>query len=111
MTFTGAWLAGYSFDQYFLGYLNGVQIFESAHTANDGSPFGTFFNLNWVGVDEIRVEGGDFGGFHDYYVLDDLTYQSTSVPEYGNSAILLGLGFVGLMAIRRLSRKATSAAS
>jgi len=110
VTFTGAWLAGYSTDQYFEGYFNGVKIFESAHTANDQSEFGLFFNLNWAGVDEIRVVSGDFGGLHDYYILDDLTYQTNGVPEYGNSAALFGIGLLGLIAFPSLSRKNKPAA-
>ncbi len=107
VTFNGAWLAGYATDQYFEGYLSGIKIFESAHTANDQSEFGMFFNLNWMGVDEIRVVSGS----GDFYILDDLTYQANGVPESGNSAILLGFGLLGLGVLHRVARASKLAAS
>ncbi len=71
VTFIGAWLAGNAFDQYFEGYKNGIKIFESAHTANDGSNFGQTFTLNWAGVDEIRLQQGSA----DQTALDDFQYE------------------------------------
>jgi hypothetical protein len=101
VTFVGAWLAGHSFDQYFEGYNNGIKLFESSHTANDGSNFGQFFTLNWTGVDEIRLQAGS----PDQTAFDDLEYNIVeSVPDGGSTVSLLGCALLGLVALRRKLR-------
>jgi len=98
VTFVGAWFAGYSLDQYFEGYNNGVKIIESAHTLNDQSPFGLYVILNWAGVDEIRVQSGS----GNHYILDDLQYEVAGVPDSGLTVLLLGMALSGLGCVRRL---------
>jgi hypothetical protein len=98
VTFVGAWLAGHATNQYFEGYNNGIKLFESPHTANDGSNFGQFFTLNWTGVDEIRVYTGGQA------VFDDLEYNIPGVPDGGSTVSLLGLASLGLVALRRKLR-------
>ncbi|HXG47077.1 MAG TPA: VPDSG-CTERM sorting domain-containing protein [Methylomirabilota bacterium] len=103
VTFIGAWMAGYGYDQYFEGYNNGVKIFESAHIPSTGMPFGQYFNLNWVGVDEIRIQS--WSG--NYYIIDDLQYrtdlQPSGVPDAGSTLLLLGSALSVLGVVRRRS--------
>ena len=74
MTFAGAWLAGNSYNQYFEGYKNGIKLFESSHTANNGSTIAQQFTLNWAGVDEVRLRAGS----PDQIALDNLQYNVAS---------------------------------
>ena len=74
VTFAGAWLAGNSYNQYFEGYKNGIKLFESSHTANNGSTIAQQFTLNWAGVDEVRLRAGS----PDQIALDNLQYYVAS---------------------------------
>lgn len=98
VTFEGLWMAGYSWGQYVEGYNNGVKIYESAHIANDpSSTFGVYFSLGWAGVDEIRVQSPE----GNHYIVDDVEYNTASVPDGGLTLGLLGGAMVGLSALRR----------
>jgi hypothetical protein len=93
--FTSLWLAGYSYGQYIVGYVGGVPVFTSTAQANDGTPFGNFINVNW-NVDAISI----FSNNGDYYIVDDVTYNS-SVPDVGATLPLLGFSVAALGLLRR----------
>jgi len=101
VTLNSLWLAGYGYNQYVEGYSNGAKVFESVHMPNNLGAFGTLLTLNWVFVDEIRIQSSD--GSYNHYVLDDLTYTvpAALVPDAGSSAMLLSCALASLAAFRR----------
>ncbi len=90
VAFDGAWFAGVDTTTVeFQGYLNNQLVFTSAMLTTSDTP--TFLSSGYAGaVDRIDV----VSNAPDYYVMDDVTYE-TSVPEPG-SLVLMGTGLAGL---------------
>lgn len=101
VTFQGLWMAGYAHGQYIIGYSAGNPIFFSAPQLSDASEFGAFINVNWSGIDAISVHADDFNGIQDYYILDDITYSDSRVPDGGSTVLLLGVAMSAMGIVRR----------
>jgi len=88
--FDGAWFAGQpTTNVQFQGYLNGTLEFTSSSLTTSSDP--TFLSSGYAGmVDTIHV----LSNAPDFYVMDDVTYETGGVPEPG-SLVLMGTGLVG----------------
>lgn len=100
VVFDGAYFAGY-YGTTFELYNDGQLVHTSSTLDLSGTP--TFLSSGYSGlVDEVRLVGSN-----GYFVMDDLTFHASTntVPEPGSLA-LMGLGFAGLIAVRRRKAQA-----
>lgn len=101
VVFDGAWFAGYDYATVqFNLYLSGVLVASSAVLAPSGTP--TFLGSGYAGlVDKVGVVSPD----PDYFVMDDVTYESGSSTPEPATLSLVG-GAMGLLAfvVRRRRR-------
>jgi hypothetical protein len=97
VTFLGLWMAGFSQGQEVVGYVGGVPRYFSTPLPNNNAQFGLFINVNWVGVDAISVNA-DNG---DFYILDDIKFDTVVVPETAGTVALLGGAVLLLEGARR----------
>jgi hypothetical protein len=89
--FNGAWFAGNGVSVRFDLYDNGVLVHQSADLTTSATP--TFLDSGYSGlVDRVVVHDYGFDG----YVMDDVTYTTTPVPE-PSTLTLVGLGTLGLL--------------
>jgi hypothetical protein len=102
---TGAWNDGLQINV--SGSSNGVLVGDTTVTASAYSP--TWFQFNYYGIDELVFSS--FGGTDVYpagegthFVMDNFTFNVTSVPE-PSTLLLLGSGLVGLLGFRRKFNK------
>jgi hypothetical protein len=101
VTFHGSWLASTDAKQqmWWEGYSQGVKVFESLHYAG-GSRL--FINLNWVGVDSVKLIDTEY----NYFILDNISYDPIApVPDSFFTVALLGLVAVPLLISGRKLRR------
>lgn len=106
VTFNGAHVSGFDavsvrFDM----YLGGVLQASSAVLSPTSTP--TFLSSGYSGlVDEVRVHGTELSGIYNYYVLDDVSFDSAvaPVPEPASLAVW-GIGAFGAMFTARRRRQ------
>jgi len=103
---TAAWNNGLSIDV--KGYLNNVEIYSQTVVVDTTGP--TWFEFNYDGVDAVTfssyggVDAGlDGGGTH--FAMDDFTFNG-EVPTPSSLAALLGMGVMGMIAVRRRRKRA-----
>lgn len=96
--FGGAFFAGVSQDIYFNMYLNNALVGWSSTVVSSATP--TFLNSGYGGlVDRVSVHST---GGNAFWVMDDVTYQTVSVPEPTTWMLMLtGVFGLGLVAWRR----------
>lgn len=98
LNFQGAYFTGNFVDDYEIqvdGFLGGEVVYSTTIFADNTTP--TWFEFNYTNVDRVGFLGKDSGPF----LMDDFTFTSEAVPEPG-ALILLGAGFAGLVALRRI---------
>jgi hypothetical protein len=80
-----------------VGQYNGSQIWAAAN--GDQGTQGTFY----VNFDDVSGSFNKVVASSTQYAfeIDNIAYNSRSVPDAGSTAALLGLGLVGLMSLRR----------
>ena len=54
-------------------------------------------------LSKFSVAAGYLGGGYDFWI-DDIAFTPVGVPDSGSSAVLLGLGFVGVLSVSHLRR-------
>ena len=114
VVFDGAWFAGpnpvtiekidYIITINFELYLGGVLQASSNGLTPSATP--TFLDSGYSGlVNEVRVHDTGAAGVYDYYAMDDVTFNSTAVPE-PSSVLLFSVIAIGLGGALRLRLKA-----
>ena len=102
--FTGAWNDGLQVQ--ITGYRNGIQVDQTTVTVNTSGPL--LVTLDWSNIDDLHFVSS--GGTAHYqapgyqFVMDNFRYnEPAAVPE--PSAMVLGLGGLGLLAVYRSRRR------
>jgi hypothetical protein len=101
VTFHGSWLASANAGQkmWWEGYNHGFKVFESLHYAGGTQ---TFINLNWVGVDLVKLIDTEY----NFFILDNISYDPIApVPDSFFTVALLGLVAVPLLISGRQLRR------
>jgi hypothetical protein len=98
VVFDGAWFAGYDFATVqFNLYLSSVLVASSSSLAPSGTP--TFLGSGYAGlVDKVGVVAPA-----DFFVMDDVTYESgSSTPEPASLSLVGGaMGLLAFVVLRR----------
>jgi len=94
--FNGAYFSGYSYATVQMDlYLDNVLVWSTGVFAPSDVP--TFFATGYSGlVDKVVINTPS----PDFWVMDDLTYNATAVPE-PMTLLLLGLGLVGIAGMKK----------
>ena len=100
--FNGASGNGVPFNLTITGLLGATQMFQT--TLSLGGTTASLYNFNWANIDELTFDSRtpNPGASANWLLIDNATFNHTStVPEPG-SIVLMGTGFVGLLAAARL---------
>jgi hypothetical protein len=78
-----------------IGAANGVTLFDNTYAILIEAP--TLINFNYLGVDAVQFVS--FGNPYNlnHFVMDNLTINTSSVPDNGSTAMLLVIGVVGIL--------------
>jgi hypothetical protein len=112
VVFKGAYFSGYDItDVTFLLYDGGTLVGTSSSLAPSATP--TFLSSGYSGlVDKVVVNDSGYEGLFDYYVMDNVTFQTGGIPEPATWAMtLLGVAMIGGgLRMARRERAATATA-
>jgi hypothetical protein len=103
--FSAAWNQGLNIT--ITGLAGDVERYSSTIVVDPTTP--TWFDFSFADIDSLKFEssgGIDVveGGAGVHFAMDNFTYTPTSVPE-PSTVLLLGSGLVGLVVLRRRSKK------
>jgi hypothetical protein len=101
---TAAWNNGLNITV--TGMLGATSLYTQTVTVDTTAP--TFFAFNYLGIDQLifSSSGGTNAGLGfpgTHFAMDDMSVNLAAVPDGGSALAMLGLGMVGISAIRRKS--------
>ncbi|WP_323814208.1 PEP-CTERM sorting domain-containing protein [Cellvibrio sp. NN19] len=102
--FNGAYLTAGLYDGLNIevtGLLNSLVLFTQTITVNTQQA--QWFDFNFLGINSLSLRAWGSPSGNDFFVLDNFTYNETSVPESSSLALLL-LGMTGLLLSRKTQK-------